>query len=56
MREQGVRIGRGRRNFDLRLRCDGPWFRTFRTKRPSRSQENDEEHRKKSDDQFDGGI
>jgi len=54
--EQGVRTGAGGRNFDLRLECGGPRFPHVRTKRPSLLQENNEEHGKKSDDQFDGGI
>src|SRR6266850_2294606 len=48
MREQSAWIGRRRGNLDLRLLFSGLWFHMFGAKGPSCSQENDEEHGKKS--------
>lgn len=52
VRDERARIGRGRRNFNLRLLLDGLRRRMLRTKRPARSQEDDKEQGEKSDDKF----
>ena len=50
VREQRAWIGRGGGHFDLRLLFGGLRFHMFRAKGPAHSQENHEEHGKKSDD------